>query len=153
MDTLDSRRSSMTAATQRKRFPFRSRGSLGARPAFERPTVSKFLPFDRRLSESVQKGETTGTFRLLDKPFYPSRGETFKARTNGVDLDGDYVCVEKRRMNFAEMVRKNWDTVVQTSPEDYQSLMSSILGGRAPKPESVGYFFRFRRCDSPAPTE
>jgi hypothetical protein len=121
--------------------PFRSFGQDGSLPK------GKFIPFAPQLAASVMDGRTTGTFRLVDRNFYPRKGEHFKAHCNGYELEATFLCLERRNITFKVMSERYWKTVVDTSKEDYLNIMAEVLGGHYPRPNARGVFIRFQRTD------
>lgn len=119
--------------------------SVAARAKKKKPR--KTLPFCSNLSQSVQQGRTTASFRLNLYSFYPKAGEQFMAYGENETIQGVYYCSKRTRTTLGVVVKNHWKAIGLPSPKAYQELMKEILHVTELDLSAMGHLFFFERVE------
>ena len=117
-----------------------SRSSKGF-PSRKPEKLAPILPFIRPDLADVAVGQRVATFRPLKQPYYPKRGDRFRAHYNRSPLPGEYRCDLIRHLTLGEARKRYWMELGASAPEKVETLWIPLFGRSTFQEEHKGYVY------------
>jgi hypothetical protein len=117
---------------------FASKSSFSKFKPESRPPI---LPFIRPDLAQIPIGQRVATFRPLKQPYYPKRGQHFKAHYNRNPLPGDYRCEFIKKMTLGEARKRYWAELGAEAPEKVEILWAPLFGRSTFLEEHEGFVY------------
>jgi hypothetical protein len=103
--------------------------------------LAPILPFIRPDLADVAVGQRVATFRPLKQPYYPKRGQSFRAHYNRSPLPGEYRCDFIRHLTLGEARKRYWLELGASAPEKVETLWIPLFGRSTFQEEHKGYVY------------
>jgi hypothetical protein len=107
------------------------------------------LPFLHPELACVAVGMRVATFRLVKQPYYPKRGDMFRAHAQHVALPGEFRCEDVRKMTLGKARLRFWQELGASAPEKLETLWTPLFGSQSFDDEKEGYVMKSAAATSP----